>query len=107
MSSSITPTNPDITIGEQQPAKTSVTMNALPYYEGDYGMNISNPPTAQIVIPHGSVIDSDTGRVVKPEDYLIQIPGVPKPLHLPANASKKEVEDLSQELHELWNAKGR
>ena len=76
MSSSITPTNPDITIGEQQPAKTSVTMNALPYYEGDYGMNISNPPTAQIVIPHGSVIDSDSHRIVDfgPEIGVVAIP---------------------------------
>ncbi len=88
--------NPDITIG---PAAEPLTHGGR--------MGIENSPTSDVIVPRGSVIDSDTGRVVKPEDYLIQIPGVPKPLHLPANASKKEVEDLSQELHELWNAKGR
>jgi hypothetical protein len=39
-------------------------------------MNISNPPTAQIVIPHGSVIDSDSHRIVDfgPEIGVVAIP---------------------------------
>ena len=111
MSTSPVIQNPDITLSippaPLSGTKADTSNAAAPGVDQDR-MSMVNPPTSSIVVPRGRVIDSDTGKVVQPDDYIIQIhQDMPHPLHLPANAPRKEVEDLSRELHELWSAKGR
>jgi hypothetical protein len=82
--------NPDITIGGQKP-DTSVKMDALPYYKGDYGMNTSNPATAQIVVPEHSIVDSDSHRIV---DFGPKI-GI---IAIPYSLSDQDVNELGQHI---------
>jgi hypothetical protein len=97
-------------LGSEEPVKLSQQNKFVtPDISNATKPNFSTAPTASSPtdVKRGVAVDDPTNRVVPPPDYLISIPGVPHLLHLPANAPKDEVDDISRELHQLWNQRGK